>query len=123
MDPIPVADYPTFVPRGEATEDETPCDMRANSRPETALFGNFVVRLRIPLCGVQEYASAEIRVFPELAQKSLVFASGTAPSPPKFPDGNGLKSRNVRRGSVAPPLESVEVVAEYQNEVVAQRCA
>ncbi len=55
--------------------------LRASSRPETALFGNFVVRLQIPLCGVLEYASAEILVFLELAQKSLVSASRTALSP------------------------------------------
>jgi len=35
----------------------------ASSRPETALGGNFVVRLQISLCGVLEYASAEILVF------------------------------------------------------------
>ena len=63
---------------------------RAGSRPETALFGNFVVRLRIPLCGVLGYASAGILVFLELAQKSLVSASRTAQFPPEFPDGNGL---------------------------------
>jgi hypothetical protein len=40
---------------------------QASSRPETALFGNFVVRLRIPVCGVLEYASTEILVFLELA--------------------------------------------------------
>ena len=64
--------------------------MRASSRPETALLGNFVVRLRIPLCGVLEYASAEILVFLELAQKSLVSESRTAQFPPEFLDGNGL---------------------------------
>jgi hypothetical protein len=64
--------------------------MRASSRPETALFGNFVVRLRIPLCGVLGYASAEILVFLELAQESLVSASRTTQFPPEFPDGNGL---------------------------------
>ena len=46
--------------------------MRAISRPETTLFGNFIVRLRIPLCGVLEYAFAKILIFLELAQKSLV---------------------------------------------------
>jgi hypothetical protein len=64
--------------------------MQASSRPETALFGNFVVRLRIPLCGVLEYASAEIVVFLELAQNSLVSASRTKQFPPEFPDGNRL---------------------------------
>ena len=71
--------------------------MQASSRPETALFGNFVVRLRIPLCGVLEYASAEILVFLELAQKSLVSASRTTQFPPEFPDGNGLVLVRKRR--------------------------
>ncbi len=60
----------------------------ARSRPKTALFGNLGVDLRISLCGVQEYASAQILDLLDLARKSLVFASGTAPSPPEFPDGN-----------------------------------
>jgi len=64
---------------------------RASSRPETALFGNFVVRLRISLCGVLGYASAEILVFLELAKKSLVSASRTARFPPEFLDGNELR--------------------------------
>ncbi len=55
--------------------------MRATSRPETALFCNLGVRLRIPLCGVHEYASAEILAFLDLAEKSLVSASATALSP------------------------------------------
>ena len=42
------------------------------------------------MCGVLEYASAEILVFLELAQKSLVSASRTALSLPEFPDGNRL---------------------------------
>jgi hypothetical protein len=42
------------------------------------------------LCGVLEYASAEILVFLELAQKSLVSASRTAQFPPEFLDGNRL---------------------------------
>ena len=62
----------------------------ASSRPKTALFGNLGVDLRISLCGVQEYASAQILDLLDLARKSLVFASGTAPSPPEFPDGIGL---------------------------------
>jgi len=52
--------------------------MRASSRPETALFCNLGVRLRITLCDVHEYASAEILAFLDLAEKSLVSASGTA---------------------------------------------
>jgi len=60
----------------------------ASSRPKTALFGNLGVRLQIFLCGVQEYASAQILIFLDLAQKSLVFASGTALSPSEFSDGN-----------------------------------
>ena len=64
----------------------------ARSRPKTALFGNLGVDLRISLCGVQEYASAQILDLLDLARKSLVFASGTAPSPPEFPDGNGPAS-------------------------------
>jgi len=43
------------------------------------------------LCGVLEYASAEILVFLEPAQKPLVSESRTAQFPPKFPDGNGLE--------------------------------
>ena len=62
--------------------------LRASSRPKTALFGNLGVRLRISLCGVQEYASAQILIFLDLAQKSLVFASGTPLFPLEFPDGN-----------------------------------
>jgi hypothetical protein len=42
------------------------------------------------LCGVPEYASAEILAFLDLAEKSLVSASRTALSPPEFPDGNRL---------------------------------
>jgi hypothetical protein len=42
------------------------------------------------LCGVLEYASAEILVFLELAQKSLVSASRTSQFPPEFLDGNEL---------------------------------
>jgi hypothetical protein len=42
------------------------------------------------LCGVLEHASAEILVFLELAQKSLVSASRTTQFPPEFLDGNGL---------------------------------
>jgi hypothetical protein len=42
------------------------------------------------LCGVLAYASAEILVFLELAQTSLVSASRTALSLPEFPDGNRL---------------------------------
>ncbi len=68
--------------------------MWASSRPKTALFGNLGVDLRISLCGVQEYASAQILDLLDLARKSLVFASGTAPSPPAFPDGNGLEPRS-----------------------------
>jgi hypothetical protein len=63
---------------------------QASSRPKTALFGNLGVDLRISLCGVQEYTSAQILDLLNLARKSLVFASGTAPSPPEFPDGNRL---------------------------------
>jgi hypothetical protein len=69
--------------------------MWASSRPKTALFGNLGVDLRISLCGVQEYASAQILDLLDLARKSFVFASGTAPSPPEFPDENGLATRSV----------------------------
>jgi hypothetical protein len=68
---------------------EKPPRERASSRPETALFGNFVVRLRIPLCGVLEYASAEILAFLELVQKPLVSASRTTQFPPESLIGNG----------------------------------
>jgi len=44
------------------------------------------------LCGVLEYASAEILVFLELEQKSLVSGSRTAQFPPEFLDGNELSS-------------------------------
>ena len=37
--------------------------MRAGSRPGTALFCNLCVKLRVSLCDVQEYVSAEILVF------------------------------------------------------------
>ena len=63
---------------------------RASSRPETALFCNLGVKLRISLCDVQGYVSAEILVFLDLAEKPLVSASRTALSPPEFLDGNGL---------------------------------
>jgi hypothetical protein len=69
--------------------------MQASSRPETALFGNLGVRLRISLCGVHGYASAQILVFLDLARKPLVSASRTTLSPPEFPDGNGLGSATV----------------------------
>ena len=42
----------------------------AGSRPESVLFGYFGVRLRISLCGVQEYASAQILIFLDLARKA-----------------------------------------------------
>jgi hypothetical protein len=64
--------------------------VQASSRPETALFCNLGVRRRISLCGVHEYASAQILAFLDLAEKSLVSASRTALSPPEFPDGNRL---------------------------------
>jgi hypothetical protein len=67
--------------------------MKASSRPKTALFGNLGVDLRISLCGVQQYASAQILDLLDLARKLLVFASGTAPSPPEFPDGNRLATQ------------------------------
>ncbi len=63
---------------------------QASSRPKTAIFGNLGVDLRISLCGVQEYASVQILDLLDLARKSLVFASGTAPSPPELPDGDRL---------------------------------
>jgi hypothetical protein len=50
------------------------------------------------LCGVLGYASAEILVFLELAQKSLVSASRTAQFPPEFLDGNGLEFDRDRDG-------------------------
>jgi len=59
-----------------------------SSRPKTALFGNLGVDLRISLCGVQEYVSAQILDLLDLARKSLIFASGTAQFPPEFLDGN-----------------------------------
>jgi len=60
----------------------------ARSRPETAFFCNLGVGRRIPLCGVPRYAFAEILVFLDLAEKSLVSASGTVLFPPEFPDRN-----------------------------------
>ncbi len=42
------------------------------------------------MCGVHEYASAQVLAFLDLAEKSIVSASRTALSPPEFPDGNGL---------------------------------
>jgi hypothetical protein len=75
--------------------------MQASSRPKTALFGNLGVDLRISLCGVQEYASAQILDLLDLAEKSLVSASRTARSPSReFPDGNRLVLvRSFRMGT------------------------
>ena len=57
---------------------------QASSRPKTALFCNLGVRLLITLCDVQEYVYAEILAFLDLAEKSLVFAPGTALLPAEF---------------------------------------
>jgi hypothetical protein len=56
------------------------------------------------LCGVLEYASAEILIFLELAQKSLVSASRTAQFPPEFLDGNGLVPAGFGNKDAAVPL-------------------
>ena len=82
---------------------------QASSRPETALFGNFGVRLRISLCGVLEYASAKILILLELAQKSLVSASRTTQFPAEFLDGNGLVPIRKLRRVVAGALEFSDV--------------
>ncbi len=50
------------------------------------------VSLRIPLCGVGEYASAESLVFLDIAEKSLVSASGTTLFPSGSLDRNDLSS-------------------------------
>jgi hypothetical protein len=42
---------------------------------------NLGVKLRISLCDVHEYVSAEILAFLDLAEKSLVSASATAQFP------------------------------------------
>jgi hypothetical protein len=88
LDVWPSFKSPAMSPMAEMLHGWLRFDLVARSRPETALFGNFVVRPRIPLCGVLEYASAEILVFLELAQKSLVSASRTAQFPPELLDGN-----------------------------------
>ncbi len=67
----------------------------ARSRPKTALFGNLGVDLRIPLCGVQKYASAQILDLLDLARKPLVFASGTARSRLECPDLTSDRSRSA----------------------------
>jgi hypothetical protein len=56
------------------------------------------------LCGVLEYASAEILVFLELAKKSLVSASRTAQFPPEFLDGNGLVPTGFGNEDATVPL-------------------
>ena len=42
------------------------------------------------MCDVLKYVSVEILVFLDLAEKSLVSNSGTAPFPMEFPEGTGL---------------------------------
>jgi len=42
--------------------------MRASFHPETALFRNLCVSLRIGLCGVKDYASAPMLDFLDLAK-------------------------------------------------------
>ena len=56
-----------------------------------------LISLRIPLCGVGEYASTEILVFLDLTEKSLVSASGTKLFPSRLLDGNWLKHNTLRQ--------------------------
>ena len=63
--------------------------MRAGSRPETAISCNLFGRLRVSLCGVRKYASAETLVFLDLAEKQLVSESGTTPVSSLFGMGTG----------------------------------
>jgi hypothetical protein len=59
------------------------------------LFGNLGVNLRVSLCGVPKYASAQTLGFLDLARKPLVCTSGTAQFPLGFPDGNWLELDDV----------------------------
>jgi hypothetical protein len=93
----------------------------ARSRPETALFPNFVVRHRVSLCDVPptlalsgppafgvtargavrdvpKYDTAETLAFLELIKKLLVSASGTA-QPPTGLSGWELAHQPLQQGS------------------------
>ena len=84
----------------------------ACSRPETALFGHLGVRLRIFLCGVQEYASAQILAFLDLAQKSLVSASRTA-QPPSGVSGWELASIMAIAAAILPTTAAAQLSADW----------
>jgi hypothetical protein len=62
----------------------------ARSCPETAVFGNLGVNLRVSLCSVPKVASAQLLGFLNLARKPLVSKSGTTLFPPELLDGDGL---------------------------------
>jgi hypothetical protein len=81
-----------FIERGAEAVEISLADLKGRKRGASIVEGREVLAWlgRISLCGVPEYASAEILAFLDLAEKSLVSASRTALSPPDFPDGNGL---------------------------------
>ncbi len=56
--------------------------------PESALFHQLGVNLRIRLCGVKYYASAQILDFLDLAKYSFFPNQKRISLPPEFPDGN-----------------------------------
>jgi hypothetical protein len=64
------------------------------------------------LCGVHEYASAQILTFLDLAEKSLVSESRTAQFPPEFLDGNGLGMIRVGLASAPRAEREGERLAE-----------
>ena len=95
-----ISQYPRQAPDNvEIRHEIAPrfCNELARSRPETALFRNLVVRLRVSLCDVLKYDSAETLVFLKLIEKWPVSASGTSRSHRDFPDGNSPVSEGAFR--------------------------